>query len=183
MNILEEDLIPVQIQLEIIFCATEAGAPANLPWRWANPLNKPQFLCFMLRFSSTRTHKAAAKLWGLRDFTPVKSQFQASTCQQSNPGDRYLPKLLDAALGQSQSPQLTGRFQPHSSVWSQNTLTPLVRHQKCHSEFWNVIPRRAAVPEGRDRGKNCEREAQVSLRAAAAVRDDCQCQQVICRSC
>lgn len=56
--------MPVQVHLENIFCATEAGAPANLPRCQANPLSELWFLCCMmcvLWFSPTCTHKAVAE--------------------------------------------------------------------------------------------------------------------------
>lgn len=142
MNVLEEDLIPLQIQLKITFCATEAGAPSNSPWCWANPLNK--FLCFMLRFSPAPTLKAVAKLW-VEGFHPSEVSVSGQHVASNRIPETVICRTRLMLLWDKAKPQRMGRFQLRFPIWSQNILTPFIRHQKCHSKFWNVIPELSVV--------------------------------------
>lgn len=46
---------------------------------------------------------------------------------------------------------LIGGFKIYFPTLSQNILTPLVRHQKCHNKVWNIVLRQTAILEGQDK--------------------------------
>lgn len=67
---------------------------------------------------------------------------------------------------------LIAGFKPNFPTLSQNTLTPLLRHQKCHKKHWNIVLRQTAILEGQDKRHLQERciDGLVCLSAASAER-------------